>query len=111
MSLVAAKKIMSAAGLAEASSANIAPADDLPAISQNTSQEFPKMLFACKEVIMDRFRWRISQAIDLSLTSDAKKPVVEYRFCCVDDNLDVQHGLLDLQLLKPSPADSLDEPP
>ena len=28
------------------------------------------------EVIMDRFRWQVSRAIDLSLTSDAKKPVV-----------------------------------
>ena len=73
MSLAAAKKGMSAAGFAEANSANIAPADDLLAISRNTSQELPKMLFAYKEVIMDRFRGRISQAIDLSLTSDAKQ--------------------------------------
>ena len=69
------------------------------------------MLFAYKEVIMDRFRGQVSRAIDLSLTSDAKKPVVEWRFCCCDDNLDVYHGLLDLQLPTPSPAINEDTPP
>ena len=63
------------------------------------------------EVIMDRFRGQVSRAIDLSLTSDAKKPVVEWRFCCCDDNLDVYHGLLDLQLPTPSPAINEDTPP
>ena len=101
---------MSAAGFADAISADIAPKDDLLAISRQTSQELPKMLFVYKEVIMGRFPGRISQAIDLSLTFDATKPVVECRFCCVDDNLDVYHGLLDLQLPKPSPADTLDQP-
>ena len=77
MSLIAAKKGMSAAGFAAASSTDIAPKDDLLAIPRQTSQEFPKMLFVYKEVIMDRFRGRISQAIDLFLTSGANKPVVE----------------------------------
>ena len=73
LSLVAAKKGMSASGFAGASSATIAPSDDLKPESVRTSQEFQKMLFVYKEVIMDRFRGRIARAIDLSLTSDAKK--------------------------------------
>ena len=77
MLLTVTKKGMSAAGFADARSADIAPTDDLLAISKQTSQELPKMLFVYNEVIMHRFRGRISQAIDLSLTSDAKKPVVE----------------------------------
>ena len=76
MSLIAAKQGMSSAGFADASPADIAPNDDLLAISRQTSQELPKMLFVYEEVIMDRFRGKIIQAIDLSFTSDSKKPVV-----------------------------------
>ena len=80
LSLAAAKQGMSASGFAGASSATIAPSDDLKLESVRTSQEFQKMLFVYKEVIMDRFRGRIARAIDLSLTCDAKRPVVDWRF-------------------------------
>ena len=47
---------------------------------------------------MDRFRARISEAIDLAITSDAKKPACEWRFCCVNEELQALSGLLDLQI-------------
>ena len=115
MALVASKKGMSARCYSAASKADIAPEEgencSLSALGCGDHNELPKMLFAYKEVIMDRFREQVSRAIDLSLTSDAKKPVVEWRFCCCDDNLDVYHGLLDLQLPTPSPAINEDTPP
>ena len=71
------------------------------------NQELPKLLYIWHEVIMDRMRACISEAIDLAITSDAKKPACEWRFCCVNDELQVASGLLDLQISQTNDSDDM----
>ena len=62
------------------------------------SQEFQKLVFAQKEVIMDRMRGNVAKSIDIAITSDTKKPVYEWRYTCCDEELVIHEGLLDLQI-------------
>ena len=109
MALLSAKKTVSARCFGLASRSDDAPEDDATRDGDQASgsqddigrcqgkHELQKLLFCMKEVIADRWRGHVVRADDISLSSDAKKPVVEWRFTCVDENLDTHHGLLDLQ--------------